>query len=332
MIRVESLTKRFGHVVAVDDLSFEVSRGEVVGFLGPNGAGKTTTMRILTGFVPATSGKVSVAGYDILDEPLACKRHIGYLPESVPVYPDMDVARYLHFVCDLKAIPRARQTDEVERAMALTDITDRRSRIIGHLSKGLRKRVGIAQALLGDADLLILDEPTEGLDPNQVLSIRELVASLSRERTVILSTHVLTEVEQTCSRVLIIDRGRLIASDSVEHLRADARGDGVGLTLRIAGARSVLDEAVARVPGSTLFECRRDDADDDTVLRARLRVPTAGDAAEVARAVVASGAGLLEMTRERQSLEDVFVRLTSATGGRRPEIAETDPGGEGAAP
>jgi ABC-2 type transport system ATP-binding protein len=310
VIRVDRLTKRFGHVTAVDDLSFEVARGEVVGFLGPNGAGKTTTMRVLTGFIPATDGRVSVAGHDVLDDPLSAKRAIGYLPESVPIYADMAVAAYLRFVCDLKGIPRGRQVAEVERVMAMTDIVDRRNRLAGHLSKGLKKRVGIAQALLGNPDVLILDEPTEGLDPNQVVSIRELVTALGGEHTVILSTHILSEVEQTCDRVLIIDSGRLIADDSVEEMRA-GRG-GARVRLVIEGDADRARAALLAVPG---VRDLRESVDAAGLLSVDLTVDRAGATPELAAQVVNAGLGLVELHRRRLSLEEVFVSLTRGEGG-----------------
>jgi ABC-2 type transport system ATP-binding protein len=315
MIRIENLTKRFGNVTAVDDLSFEVERGEVLGFLGPNGAGKTTTMRVLTGFVPATSGRVFVADHDIFEEPLEAKRRIGYLPESVPVYPEMSVESYLYFVTELKGLEKSVRRREVEQAMELTDITDRRNRVVGHLSKGLKKRVGIAQALLGEPYVLVLDEPTEGLDPNQVRAIRELVTNLSSDRTVIVSTHILSEVEQTCSRVLIIDHGRAVMSDSVENIRRMGRGAVV--TLRVAAGADRVREAVAGVPGVARLEVERN---TDDVSGFTLSLTDPGATPALAAAIVKAGLPLVEMRQEGESLEDVFVRLThhaepSSSGG-----------------
>lgn len=311
MIRVDRLTKRFGQVTAVDDLSFEVARGEVVGFLGPNGAGKTTTMRVVTGFIPATGGHVSVAGHDVLDAPLLAKRAVGYLPESVPVYADMVVTAYLHFVCDLKGIPRGDQAAEIDRVLGMTDLLDRRNRIAGHLSKGLKKRVGIAQALLGNPDVLILDEPTEGLDPNQVVAIRELVTTLAGEHTVVLSTHILSEVEQTCDRVLIIDQGRLIADDSVEAMRSGGRA-GVRVQLVISG-----DPVRARglVDSWTGVTDVRHGAGIDGHLTVDLTLDEADRTPELAASVVGAGLGLVELHRRRMSLEEVFVSLTRAVAG-----------------
>jgi ABC-2 type transport system ATP-binding protein len=307
LIQVDHLTKRYGLFTAVDDLSFSVERGEVLGFLGPNGAGKTTTMRILTGYLPPTGGTLSVSGHDIQDEPLAAKRRIGYLPEGVPIYPEMYVADYLSFAAELKGIPRRERAAAIDAAMAVTDILDRRTRVIGHLSKGLKKRVGIAQALLGEPDVLILDEPTEGLDPNQVVSIRDLINSLAGERTIIVSTHILSEVEQTCKRVLIIDDGRVVASDSVEHIRATVGGDSIVLNVEVVGTWGALHVALEG------FDAQRADPDVVDAGHARARVIVGGlDAVpEVASRVVGAGLGLVELNRERASLEDVFLRLTS---------------------
>jgi ABC-2 type transport system ATP-binding protein len=310
MIEVEGLTKRFGQVSAVENLSFRVEKGEVIGFLGPNGAGKTTTMRILTGFLPPTTGRASVAGHDVFEHPLEVKRRVGYLPESVPVYSEMPVGDYLGFIAELKAVPRGQMREAVDRAMALTDIADRRSRIIGHLSKGYRKRVGIAQALLHNPDVLILDEPTEGLDPNQVVSIRALVKSLAGTRTIIVSTHILPEVEQTCTRVLIIDKGRLVASDTVEHIR-DASRTGVRYSVRVRGDAGTLRSVLSALPGVRLVSAG---PDGQAMAVAQLDLSAADGAPEVAAAVVRSGLGLLEMSRERRTLEAVFLELTGRAG------------------
>lgn len=317
MIKVEQLTKRFGAVTAVDDLSFEVAKGDVLGFLGPNGAGKTTTMRILTGFVPPTSGRVSVAGYDVFDDPIEVKRRVGYLPESVPVYPDMIVKDYLEFVTDLKGLEKRERKRFVEAAMERTDISDRRNRIIGHLSKGYRKRVGIAQALLGHPEVLILDEPTEGLDPNQVVSIRELVTALAGDRTVIVSTHILSEVEQTCSRVLIIDRGRRVAADTVANIRATARGHEAHVELTVRGSAEAAKACLS--PLASVAEVAVTGAEEGhTRLSVTLRAADGSE--EIASAIVGAGMGLLEMRRERVRLEDVFVRLTRA----QPAVGDSE--------
>jgi ABC-2 type transport system ATP-binding protein len=220
MIQVEHLTKRYRDRVAVDDLSFTVQKGEVIGFLGPNGAGKSTTMRILTGFLPATAGTAKVAGFDVFEEPLEVKRRVGYLPENPPVYGDMTARAYLRFCTGLKKLARAEARREIERVASLAKIDDVMDRVIGNLSKGYRQRVGLAQALLGNPEVLILDEPTVGLDPLQIREVRELVKTLAGDHTVILSTHILPEVAMTCQKVLVIHQGRLVDFDTLDGLIA----------------------------------------------------------------------------------------------------------------
>jgi ABC-2 type transport system ATP-binding protein len=218
MIEVQNLTKRYRDLVAVDGLSFRVEKGEVVGFLGPNGAGKSTTMRILTGFLPATSGSATVAGFDVFEEPLEVKRRIGYLPENPPVYPDLTPVEYLRFCAGLKGLPRRAVAGEIERVAQLARLEGVMDRLTGSLSKGYRQRLGLAQALLGDPEVLILDEPTVGLDPLQIREVRELVKSLAGRHTVILSTHILPEVAMTCQKVLVVSRGRLVDFDTLDGL------------------------------------------------------------------------------------------------------------------
>src|SRR5216110_1469152 len=235
MIKVEGLTKRYARTLAVDDISFEVEKGQIVGFLGPNGAGKTTTMRVLTCFLPPTSGTANVAGYDVIEQPMEVKKRIGYLPESPPVYPEMEVCEYLDFVGRLKGIPSADIDKRVDEVMGRCAVGDVRTKLIGKLSKGYRQRVGLAQAIIHNPDVLILDEPTAGLDPKQVNETRDLIRSLAGDHTIILSTHILPEVEQTREQVVIINKGRLVATDSVRNLQARARG-----------AESVVLEVAAR--------------------------------------------------------------------------------------
>ncbi|HOX43924.1 MAG TPA: ATP-binding cassette domain-containing protein [Myxococcota bacterium] len=223
MIEVQRLVKRYGAQPAVDGISFSVARGEVLGFLGPNGAGKTTTMRILTGALPATEGRVSVAGLDVFDQPMAVKRKVGYLPEVPPLYEELDVLAYLRFVARLKGLPGRRVKSEVERVVQTCGLGEVRGRLIANLSKGFRQRVGLAQALLADPEVLILDEPTIGLDPNQIAEIRGLIRRLAENHTVVLSTHILPEVIQVCQRVLIVHRGRIVADDRLENLTSEAR-------------------------------------------------------------------------------------------------------------
>src|SRR5579863_3006137 len=235
MITVEGLTKRYANHVAVDNISFEVERGQIVGFLGPNGAGKTTTMRVLTCFLPPTSGTARVAEYDVLEQPMEVKKRIGYLPETPPLYPEMEVVEYLEYVGRLKGVPKeslVRRVDEVAQKFSVGDV---KTRLIGKLSKGYRQRVGLAQAILHNPDVLILDEPTSGLDPQQIIETRDLIKGLAGNHTIILSTHILPEVEQICEQVIIIARGKLVATDSVENL-----------TSRLRGAESVAVEVVPR--------------------------------------------------------------------------------------
>lgn len=219
MIEVSGLTKRYRDLTAIEDLSFQVSKGEVLGFLGPNGSGKSTTMRILTGFQPATSGTAKVAGFDVFEKPLEVKRRVGYLPEIPPLYPDMTIKAYLRFVADLKGVPKKQMADEVDRVAQATHVVHVMDRLIANVSKGYKQRVGIAQALIGSPDILILDEPTVGLDPSQILEVRDLIRSFKGKHTVILSTHIMQEVVATCDSVLVIARGRLRARDTLEALQ-----------------------------------------------------------------------------------------------------------------
>ena len=220
MIEVQHLTKRYGKVTAVDDVSFRVERGEILGFLGPNGAGKTTTMRILTGYMPATDGRATVAGYDVFTNPIEAKRRTGYLPETPPLYPDMTVREYLEFVARIKGIPANERATRIDTVMQRTHVADMASRHCGKLSKGYRQRVGLAQAILHNPEVLILDEPTAGLDPKQIIETRDLIRSLAGDHTIVLSTHILPEVAQTCQRVVIINRGRVVAVDTPDNLTA----------------------------------------------------------------------------------------------------------------
>ena len=226
MIEVQHLTKRYGRFTAVDDVSFRVERGEILGFLGPNGAGKTTTMRILTGYMPATEGKAVVAGFDVFDQPIEAKRRTGYLPETPPLYPDMAVGEYLTFVAKIKGVPSAERRARVQTIMERTRIADMAKRACGKLSKGYRQRVGLAQALIHNPDVLILDEPTAGLDPKQIIETRQLIKELAGDHTIVLSTHILPEVAQTCQRVVIIAKGKVVAVDTPDNLTAPAAGRG----------------------------------------------------------------------------------------------------------
>jgi len=310
MISVQNLTKRYDRNVAVNDISFEVGKGQIVGFLGPNGAGKTTTMRILTCFMPPTSGRATVAGYDVLEQPLEVKRRIGYLPETPPLYPEMEVHEYLAFVARLKGIPEgdvARRVAEVSRRCAVDDVS---RKLISKLSKGYRQRVGLAQAILHNPDVLILDEPTAGLDPKQIHETRQLIRSLAGEHTIILSTHILPEVEQTCDHVIIISRGKIVAQDTVENLTSRLRGQEAVL-LEVAGAGvEEIRSSLAALPGVARVTHResRDGLHSFEVESA----PGQNVRASLARRVVEHGWSLHELRSLSMSLEQVFLELTAS--------------------
>jgi len=301
MIDVEELTKTFGPRTAVDSLSFHVEKGEIVGFLGPNGAGKTTTMRMLTSYLPPTQGRASIAGFDTFTKSLEARRHIGYMPETVPLYPEMSVAGYLDFMAALRKVPNRRAA--VNRAMKATNIEDRARMNIGKLSKGYRQRVGLAQALVHDPDVLILDEPTIGLDPRQIIEVRELIKGLAGQHTILLSTHILPEVEQVCSRVLIIHKGKLVAEDTPESLGTRLRSvERIGL--QVSGDGAALAQALAAVPGVQEVK---------TVTNGRYEIsatPGQDIRAQLAATVVRGGWGLLELARVGMSLEEIFLELT----------------------
>ena len=308
MIEVQHLAKRYGRVTAVDDISFRVERGEILGFLGPNGAGKTTTMRILTGYMPATEGKAIVAGFDVFDQPIEAKRRTGYLPETPPLYPDMSVAEYLDFVAKVKGVPSNGRRERIRYVMERTRISDMGERLTGRLSKGYRQRVGLAQALIHNPDVLILDEPTAGLDPKQIIETRQLIKELAGDHTIVLSTHILPEVSQTCQRVVIINKGRVVAVDTPDNLTARLRGsetmyvqvdaagvDATAVLRRVAGVSRVVE--ADRREGIVGYEVEGEHGRD--IRR------------DLARAVVGGGWGLLELRPMRMSLEEVFLSLTT---------------------
>ncbi|MGA2770761.1 MAG: ATP-binding cassette domain-containing protein [Bryobacteraceae bacterium] len=314
MIKVQGLTKRYARTVAVDNISFEVEKGQIVGFLGPNGAGKTTTMRVLTCFLPPTMGTANVAGFDVLENPMEVKKRIGYLPESPPLYPEMEVIEYLTFVGKLKGIPSSDLSRRIDDVVGRCAIGDVRTRLIGKLSKGFRQRVGLAQAIIHNPPVLILDEPTSGLDPKQIIEIRELLKSLAGEHTIILSTHILSEVEHSCEHVIIIDRGKLVAIDSVANLTNRLRGaEAVALEVEAAGGRpdpaDVLQclEQVAGVSRVVMKDSKngRLTFEIESLQGRHIR-------AELARAVVNAGWSLSELRAVGLSLEDIFLQLTAA--------------------
>jgi ABC-2 type transport system ATP-binding protein len=323
VIEVQHLTKRYGRVTAVEDVSFRVERGEILGFLGPNGAGKTTTMRILTGFMPATEGKAIVAGFDVFDQPIEAKRRTGYLPETPPLYPDMSVAEYMSFVAKIKGVPPADRRQRIKAVMERTRVSDVAGRLCSKLSKGYRQRVGLAQAIIHNPDVLILDEPTAGLDPKQIIETRELIKELAGDHTIILSTHILPEVSQTCQRVVIINKGHVVAVDTPDNLtsrlqgsetlyvQVDAEGaDALTVLEGITGVTRVVEsDRRATVAGYEVESVHGHDVRRD-----------------LARTVVTSGWGLLELRPMRMSLEEIFLSLTTdetATAAAAPAEGET---------
>jgi len=317
MIKVEGLTKRYARNIAVDNISFEVQKGEVVGFLGPNGAGKTTTMRVLTCFMPPTYGSASVAGFDVQQNPMEVKRRIGYLPELPPLYPDMEVVEYLDFVGRIKGIPSANLAKRIDEVMEKCAIGDVRKKLIGKLSKGYRQRVGLAQAILHNPDVLILDEPTSGLDPHQIIETRDLIKGLAGSHTIILSTHILPEVEQICEKVIIIAKGKVVATDTVENLTSRLRGSETVaievLATDVAAVQSRLEQVagVSRV----IPKESKDDRLHFTVESLEGRHIRPG----LAKAVIDAGWSLNELHGMALSLEAIFLELTASHKEVAPE-------------
>ncbi|MEK7474464.1 MAG: ATP-binding cassette domain-containing protein [Candidatus Coatesbacteria bacterium] len=312
MIEVEGLRKQFGTTVALNDVSFRVDRGEVVGLLGPNGAGKTTMMRVLTGYLPPTAGTVRVGGHDVREEPIEVRRLIGYLPETVPVYAELTVREYLQFAADLREVPKAEVADRMARAMGQTGTAEVAHRVIGHLSKGYRQRVGLAQALLHDPALLILDEPTVGLDPSQVVEIRTLVRELATHRTVILSSHILSEVSQICTRVIVIHRGRIVGHDTVADLEKRLKGaERVFVQVRAPGVEAL--EAIRALPGVTAVTPA--EAQEGTAAF-QIECELGRDVREdVSRLALDRHWPILDLRSVAMSLEEMFLKLTGAGGG-----------------
>ncbi len=309
MIEVQDLTKTFGERTAVDHISFAVNKGEILGFLGPNGAGKTTTMRMLTSFMPATSGTARIAGFDVFDNSLEVRRHIGYLPENPPVYPDMTVESYLDFVARIKGVPAEKRAQRVTDALEKTNITDKRDELIKRLSRGYKQRVGLAQALVHDPDVIILDEPTVGLDPKQIIEVRHLIKNLAGNHTIVLSTHILPEVSMTCDRVVIINKGKIAAVDTPQNLTSQLKG-GRRIRVEVQASEQPLREVLAQIPGASRVQIEA--------------APLAGhvlatiEAAEgkdirsaIAARIVEKGWPLFELKGVSLSLEDIFLELTT---------------------
>ena len=309
MIEVENLTKAYGPVTAVDHVSFSVNKGEILGFLGPNGAGKTTTMRILTGYMPATSGTARVAGFDVFTDSMEVRRHIGYLPEAPPVYPDMSVAAYLDFVLRIKNIPADKRRARVDDALEKTSLGDKRDQLIKRLSRGYKQRVGLAQALVHDPDVIILDEPTVGLDPKQIIEVRHLIKNLAGNHTIILSTHILPEVSMTCDRVVIINKGKIAAVDTPLNLTTQLKS-GQRIQIEAKAPEKALQELLAQIPGAGKVQLDTPRADGH--IAATVEAAPGQDLRSVVAAkIVEKGWPLYELRGISMSLEDIFLELTT---------------------
>jgi len=308
LIEVQDLTKTYDSVTAVDHVSFTVNKGEILGFLGPNGAGKTTTMRILTGFMPATSGSARIAGFDVATQSIDVRRHIGYLPEAPPIYPDMTVASYLDFVARIKNVPADKRVARVKDAMEKTNIADRSAQLIKRLSRGYKQRVGIAQALVHDPDVIVLDEPTVGLDPKQIIEVRHLIKSLAGNHTIILSTHILPEVSMTCDRVVIINKGKIAAVDTPQNLTSRLKG-GQRIRVEAQAPEKALQDALAKIPGASRVQI---ESSAGTHVLATIEAGEGKDIrSQIASSIIANGWRLYELHGMSMSLEDIFLELTT---------------------
>ncbi|MEH2147202.1 ABC transporter ATP-binding protein [Nostoc sp.] len=325
MIEVEHLSKIYGSTPAITDVTFSVEPGEILGLLGPNGAGKTTTMRILAGYLPATNGNARIAGFDVHENSLAVRQRIGYLPETPPLYPDMTVEGFLHFVAQIKGVPAGDRPNKVTAAIERCNLEDKRKVIIRKLSKGYRQRVGIAQAIVHDPPAIILDEPTVGLDPRQIIEVRNLIKSLAGTHTIILSTHILPEVSMTCSRVAIINRGKVVATNTPENLMTQLTG-GSGYELEIEGEAALAKQVLQKVAGVSLIESIPTagiHGHQPQENRAYLRVisqPGKEPGKDIATTLVRAGFGLHELRRVNATLEDVFLQLTTEEKNFDPEV------------
>ena len=308
MIEVSNLVKKYGDHTAVDHLSFQIEKGKIYGFLGPNGAGKSTTMNMITGYIASTEGKVMIDGHDILEEPEAAKKCIGYLPEMPPLYFDMTVLEYMKFAADLKKIPRNQKDKQIKEVMDMVKITDMKDRLIKNLSKGYRQRVGLAQAILGYPEVIILDEPTVGLDPKQIIEIRDLIKGLKQKHTVILSSHILSEVRAVCDYVLIISHGKLVASDTPDNLERLAAGSN-SLLMKVKGEKDTIRKALETIEGVIGVEMSYDS--DEKLWKTKLSIQENVDIREkVFYAMAKANCPIYEMQVKRVSLEDVFLELT----------------------
>jgi ABC-2 type transport system ATP-binding protein len=329
MIEVEHLSKIYGSTAAIQDITFHVEKGEILGFLGPNGAGKTTTMRILAGYIPATTGTAKIASYDVHENSMEVRQRIGYLPENPPLYPDMTVEGFLHFVAKIKGVSSGDRPERVKSAIARCQLEDKTKIQIRKLSKGYKQRVGIAQAIVHDPPAIILDEPTSGLDPRQMIEVRNLIKNLAGDHTIILSTHILPEVSMTCDRVTIINKGKVVATDSPMNLMGQLTG-GCGYELEIDGDPQLLQPLLQVIPGVSLVEINPEvkrlphKHQDQPKTNSFIRITTVPDTEpgrDIAAVVINTGIGLYEMRRTYPSLEDVFLELTT----KDPEIEDHQP-------
>lgn len=312
MIKVEHLSKTYGSTTAIEDIHFSVKKGEIIGFLGPNGAGKTTTMRILAGYLPATGGTAKIAGYDVHRQSMQVRRRVGYLPENPPLYPEMTVAEFLDFVARIKGVKKKDCSAKVDSAIERCQLIEQRTEIIRKLSKGYRQRVGIAQAIVHEPPVIILDEPTVGLDPRQIIEVRNLIKSLAGDHTIILSTHILPEVSMTCDRVTIVNRGKVIATNSPDLLMAQLKGS-FGYEVEVEGDVENLISCLQKISGVSAVEIDRTRSSlpaSHTLFQINCTANTEVGK-KIAATIVNQGLGLLEMRRTRLSLEDVFLQLTT---------------------
>jgi ABC-2 type transport system ATP-binding protein len=313
MIEIQNLTKHFGPIKAVNNINFTVEKGEILGFLGPNGAGKTTTMNMITGYLPSTSGTVKVAGYDIGEQPAEVKKRIGYLPEIPPVYTDMTVKEYLYFVSDLKKVPRSKRAGQISDIMEKIQIDHVKNRLVGNLSKGYRQRVGLAQALVGSPEVLILDEPTVGLDPNQIIEIRRLIKELGKEHTIIFSSHILQEVSAVCERVVIINKGEIVAIDTPDNLSRNL-GNVSRFLMKVEGPQAEVTNALSEIKGILNIECDSNGEENvfkytvDSEKDIDVRRPIFFKMAEL-------GYPILELQSVGMDLEEIFRKLTAGEEG-----------------
>jgi ABC-2 type transport system ATP-binding protein len=309
LIEVQDLTKAYGSVTAVDHVSFTVNKGEILGFLGPNGAGKTTTMRILTGFMPATEGTAKIGGFDVFNDSMEVRRRIGYLPEAPPLYADMTVEGYLDFVARIKNVPAEKRPDRISDALRKANIVDKRTDLIKRLSRGYKQRVGIAQALVHDPEVIILDEPTVGLDPKQIIEVRHLIKGLAGTHTIILSTHILPEVSMTCDRVVIINKGKIAAVDTPQNLTSQLKG-GQRIRVEAKAPEAALREALLQIPGAKGVQVEAARADGHIAVNVEA-APGKDIRSQLAAKIVEKGWPLFELRGVSLSLEDIFLQLTT---------------------